>query len=287
MTRVYILLPVHNRREKTSQFVQCLKEQSYNHFHLILIDDGSTDGTEEMVRREIKNLTVIKGEGNWWWGGALQQGYLWLKKNNNISRSDLVLIINDDTEFETDFFKKAIMLIDGKNRTLLFAQNRCKRTGQTYIGFHVDWPHFRIEPAKSPQEVDAFSTRGLFLRVGAFLEIGGFHPKLLPHYGSDLEFTIRAVRKGMVLYTDPSLWLYFEKKPDQGDINIFSKKSLGNPLVWTMFIALTCPWRWKFFNWGRVWGSFIIIIIKTFLQKSILSKNMKNLHYQKEELIKR
>ena len=96
---VYILLPVHNRKKITANFIACLKNQSYSNYHLILIDDGSNDGTSEMVRNEIENLTVITGKGNWWWGGALHQGYKWIKKNVS-DKNSFVLIINDDTEFK-------------------------------------------------------------------------------------------------------------------------------------------------------------------------------------------
>ena len=77
---IYILLPVHNRRELTRDFIDCLKAQTYQNFHLVLIDDGSTDGTDQMVRERIENLTVIRGNGDWWWAGSLQQGFNYLKK---------------------------------------------------------------------------------------------------------------------------------------------------------------------------------------------------------------
>ena len=98
MEKIYVFLPVHNRRETTERFIQCLKMQSYQNYHLVLIDDGSTDGTEEMVRSQIEPLTVIKGRGDWWWAGALQQGYEWLRSEAR-KPSDVVLIINDDTQF--------------------------------------------------------------------------------------------------------------------------------------------------------------------------------------------
>ncbi len=62
--RIYIILPVHNRIETTHRFIKCLKRQTYTKFHLILVDDGSTDGTEEYVRTELHDVTVIKGNGN-------------------------------------------------------------------------------------------------------------------------------------------------------------------------------------------------------------------------------
>ena len=77
---IYILLPVHNRREITGDFIDCLEAQTWQHYHLVLIDDGSTDGTEQMVRERVENLTVIRGNGDWWWAGCLQQGFNFLKK---------------------------------------------------------------------------------------------------------------------------------------------------------------------------------------------------------------
>jgi len=79
---IYILLPVHNRLEITQRFITCLKAQTYQKYHLILIDDGSSDGTAEMVQENISSLTVVRGKGSWWWAGALQQGYRWLREQN-------------------------------------------------------------------------------------------------------------------------------------------------------------------------------------------------------------
>src|ERR1039458_2147123 len=105
--KVHILLPVHNRREITRRFVNCLKAQTHRGDHLILIDDGSTDGTTDMVRGEIEPVTVIRGDGDWWWAGSLQQGYEWLKTHEATWR-DVALIINDDTEFASDFLEKGL-----------------------------------------------------------------------------------------------------------------------------------------------------------------------------------
>src|SRR5450631_2537264 len=106
MQKVYILLPVHNRREVTERFIDCLAVQIYSNYHLILIDDGSTDGTAEMAQAKIKNLTVLNGRGDWWWAGSLQQGINWLDQHGVRDR-DIVVFANDDITFEADFFQKA------------------------------------------------------------------------------------------------------------------------------------------------------------------------------------
>lgn len=263
---IYILLPVHNRRAITERFVKCLKVQTYTDYHLILIDDGSADGTEEMVRSEIEALTVITGSGDWWWAGSLQQGYRWLKANAS-STSDLVLIINDDTEFEPYFLERAIALMGDKRGTLLLAQCYNLHDRQLFdAGVYVDWRNLTFAQATTVETINCLSTRGLFLRVADFFRIGGFHPRVLPHYLSDYEFTIRAHHKGMQLSTDPSLMLWMdetatgyaqiEPEPFVPFIRkYFSKKSSTNPLFWTVFILLACPWPWKVLSLLHVWGS--------------------------------
>jgi GT2 family glycosyltransferase len=264
METVYVLLPVHNRREVTRRFVECLRAQHYPRCQLVLIDDGSTDGTEEMVRESIPSAAVIRGKGNWWWAGALQKGFRWLAAQAN-APDDVVLIINDDTCFDAAFVEKGVSLLRGHPRTLLGAQAFNRETGDLLdAGRHVDWRRLTFEPASSPEDLNCLSTRGLFMRVGDIEGIGGFHPRLLPHYLSDYEFTIRARRKGWRLMTDPSLRVAMDERTTgirerSGEglsdalRQYFSKRSAMNPLAWTAFLALACPWPWKVRHALRTW----------------------------------
>ncbi len=259
---LYILLPVHNRIELTRRFIKCLAAQTYRSYHLILLDDGSSDGTAEMVRERIRPLTVITGNGNWWWAGALQEGYRWLRARR--PTTDLVLIINDDTEFEIDFLERAVAFLRDRSKTFLLAQAYAREDGILVdAGTHVDWRRFTFERASESRPVNCLSTRGLFFRVGDFVSVGGFRPRLLPHYLSDYEFTIRARRRGMLLATDPSVRLRTDPAATgwhdvsggslAGSLKkVFSVKSAINPLALSIFVALACPWRWKAACWIRI-----------------------------------
>jgi GT2 family glycosyltransferase len=260
---IFILLPVHNRRETTRRFINCLKKQTYHKYHLLLIDDGSTDGTEEMVRNEIEASTVIKGQGNWWWAGSLQQGYVWLKTHKPPS-TDIVLMINDDTVFGPDFLEKAVFVLRKRPKTFLLTRCYSQQSGQLIDdGVHVDWKRFSFERPSTLKPINCLSTRGLFFRVEDLLTVGGLRPGLLPHYGSDYEFTIRAHRKGMDLATDPSLELRLDETAtgyhqvdDRSILNalkaVFSRKSSINPITLSIFVALACPWPWKVSCWFRI-----------------------------------
>ena len=261
--KIHILLPVHNRREITRRFINCLKDQTYQDYHLILIDDGSTDGTANMVREQIRSLTTITGHGHWWWGGALHEGYKWLKKRNP-PLTDIVLIMNDDTEFEKHFFEEAVAFLLEHRKTFLLAQCYSREDNALIdAGVHVDWRRFLFKQPSEQEPVNCLSTRGLFFRVDDFFTVGGFHPLLLPHYASDYEFTIRAHRKGMGLRTDASVKVLLDlsttgyhsvenKSLLDAMKTVFSRRSAINPLTLAIFVALACPWRRKFTCWFRI-----------------------------------
>ncbi|MGH6630763.1 MAG: glycosyltransferase family 2 protein, partial [Burkholderiales bacterium] len=194
MEKVFIVLPVHNRREVTRKFVECLKRQTYAPYHLILVDDGSTDGTAEMVREGIPGATVIRGNGGWWWAGSLQQGLNWLKAAQPVT-GDVVLFINDDVLFDRVYLRSALDVLRVNPGSMLLSRLRDPRSGEVReSGVHADLRRMNFTIASSAAEVNCLSTRGLFIKWGDVTKISNFHPSFLPHYWSDYEYTIRATR---------------------------------------------------------------------------------------------
>ena len=278
MSKIYIILPVYNRLGITRNFIECLKSQTHQNYHLILVDDGSTDNTEAMVRSQIKSLTVLKGKGNWWWAGSLQQGINWLK-SNAINASDIVQISNDDVTFDKFFLEKAMAILTDKQHSLLQALSFSKETGRLVdAGVKADLKALKFKQTLIPEETNCLTTRSLFIKFSDLLKVGDFYPRFLPHYLSDFEFTIRAHNKGLKLLTHPELKVTvnenstgflqtgFEKLPGNGlgsfIKNYFSKKSKSNPIYFTVFILLTCPKLWIPLNIIKVWRWAAIVIFK-------------------------
>jgi GT2 family glycosyltransferase len=276
MEQLYILLPVHNRIEITRRFILCLKQQTFQNFHLLLIDDGSTDGTAAMVKEHIPSLTILRGTGNWWWGGALHQGYLWLK-SRNLPSSAIALIMNDDAVFTPTYLQSGVNALTEYRQTLLvsiaYGQGHQQ---QIDGGVFADWKHWKFPLEADLEKINCASTRGLFLYVSDFMEIGGFYPKLLPHYMSDYEFTTRAYRKGFTLLPYERLQLCTDEKAS-GIYNfnavqsyseflkkLFSKKYTLQPIYNSNFVALACPWPWKLTNWIHIWSSTLWKIVRYF-----------------------
>jgi GT2 family glycosyltransferase len=268
--KLYLLLPVHNRRAITEKFIDCLAAQSYTNYHLILIDDGSTDGTSDMVRARIGNLTVLRGAGDWWWAGSLQQGIDWLKRN--AANDDIVLFINDDVTFDTDFLSKGVQLLDQLGGMLLPQVVNDKTGSIVETGVEADLKKLTFKTATSAERINCLPTRGLFMRMETMQMNGNFYPKLLPHYLSDYEYTIRAHRKGIKLVTMPELTIGIDENATGyrkfDDLTIpeffnryFSIKSAHNPIYWTMFILLAVPKVYIPWSLIKVWLSALKSIL--------------------------
>ena len=252
MPKIYILLPVHNRKEITRGFIECLKMQTFQDYQLVLIDDGSTDGTAEMVKEYIPSATVLRGTGDWWWAGSLQQGIDWLEKHG-AENQDVVLFANDDIAFDTDFLQKAMGILDNLDAALLLPHLREEKTGLPIeSGVEADLRKLTFNQAASPDKINCLPTRGLFMRMADLRRIGGFHPWLLPHYWSDYEYTIRAHRRGLKLCTSADLAISLDHNQTgyrSFEVNgfavflrqYFSKRSVLNPVYHTHFILLTGP----------------------------------------------
>lgn len=266
--KVYIIMPVHNRKEITRTFIHCLLQQTYTNYHLVLVDDGSTDGTADMVKSYLPESTVLTGTGDWWWGGSLEQGYQWIR-TNVAEQGDVVVIENDDVEFEPDYLEKGVTFLKKSPHTLLLSQAHGKQSGKLIdIGVVADWRHMTFDQAHHKEEINCLSTRGLFLTVEDFMKTGGFRPRLLPHYGSDYEFTIRAKKRGLILTSDESVKLLMneettgihglkEKSLRKYLKKIFSKRATGNPVYFSSFILLSCPAYLIPYNLFMVWAGFV------------------------------
>jgi GT2 family glycosyltransferase len=241
----------------------------------LLIDDGSTDGTDEMVKAKVKNLSVIKGKGDWWWAGSLQQGIFWLKKHG--SADSLVLSINDDVCFEPVYLEKACQVMENKKKVLMLSRNKYQNRIEIHeTGVHANLRGLTFKVTKNPEMINCLSTKGLFLHYADLLAIGDFYPVLLPHYLSDYEFTIRAYKKGFKCETSADLLIEpneettgYHKINEKSFLDFlkkfFSKKSASNPLYWCSFSMLVSEPLWIVPNLMIIW----VRTLRTILMASL------------------
>lgn len=92
---VSIVVPVLNEQDTIAWTIRSLQEQSYRNLQLIIVDDGSTDGTQEICRKlaKQKNITYLRFSARAGKSAALNYGL-------KFAQGEFVVFVDSDTTFD-------------------------------------------------------------------------------------------------------------------------------------------------------------------------------------------
>lgn len=91
--RIAALLTCHNRKSKTYDCLMSLaKGEKKCQIDVFLTDDGSTDGTADMIKNEFPKVHLIFGDGNLYWSRGMYSSWKEALKGDY----DYYLWLNDD-----------------------------------------------------------------------------------------------------------------------------------------------------------------------------------------------
>jgi GT2 family glycosyltransferase len=197
--RVSVITPIFNRKDITRQFLQSFAGVTYPNFEIIVIDDGSTDGSADAIQREFPSVRVFRTEGNLWWSRATNVGV-----RDAISRgADFILTINDDVILDPEFLTHLVDRAVPNPRMLVGAMIYAARPPHNlwYAGGKFSWWTGQIPHRASVDDGPLYWLTGMgtLIPVGAFAEIGMYDEKHFPQYVGDVDFTLRAAKHGYAL----------------------------------------------------------------------------------------
>ncbi len=209
--KIGITSPVHNRREITLMCLRSLRRLKTENLkiHIVIVDDGSSDGTSESIEKEFPEVELVKADGNLWFTEGTNVGIRAALKQN----PDYLLLINDDQVFDENFLQKMVETAEKYPRSiigsLLLLWNTPHKLFQvapkwdTWQGGWQLWEHQTIWTIpKKPWEVDIIVGNCVLVPVEAIREQGLMDSKRYPNFG-DAEYTPRLKRRGWRLLIDP------------------------------------------------------------------------------------
>ena len=258
VNKVYIIIPVHNRIEKTLKCLRSIYSQDYNDIQVVVIDDGSTDSTKKKITELYPRTTILKGSGSLFWTGAVNFGINYVL--SICDKDDWVLLVNNDIQMTKDVISNLVSfsldrgrnvivnalsvdsidkdtIIKSGTKILSWALNRTKHI---YHGVSL-----KTLLTHDAVEVDLLTGRCLLHPVEIFNKIGNYNSSLFPHYGGDDEFSARAKLSSYRLFVLPTAIVYLEqesrshKRQDifqalfgiRSNINIINKWKLTRAIV--------------------------------------------------------
>lgn len=218
--KVSLVILNHNQYEVTRDCLKSLKEVCYPAFDVILVDNGSTDGSGERLRCEFPYIEIVPLPENLGPSGGRNAGV----RAALDAEADYVLFLDNDTVVSPRFLTELVAAAEGNPAAgavspaiLIFDRpNEVFSLGGIY---YPRLAHGRLRyvgrpAADIPQEIidsDWLGTGALLCRRALLDEIGFFDEDLLR--SEDLEWGLRVRRAGYKLYAVPSAVVWHKRLP--------------------------------------------------------------------------
>ena len=212
-----LVIPNWNGRELLERYLPSVvaAAQGNPDNEVIVVDNGSRDGSAELVRERFPQVRLLELEENRGFGGGSNAGV-------RAAKNDVVVLLNSDMRVEPGFLAP---LLEGFNDERVFAvscqifftdaERRRDETGLTQGAWREG--ALRLRHRVDPGVTDLYPC---FYGGGGscafdrrkFLELGGFDALLKPFYLEDADLGYLAWKRGWQVFYQPRSAVYHEHR---------------------------------------------------------------------------
>ncbi len=210
--RVSIVIPNWNGADWLGACIKALERQTYQDFELILVDNGSTDGSENLVKSNKFPVRIKKLDRNYLFAIAVNHGI-------KLSQAEYVVLLNNDTEPEPGWLTALVKALDEHPEYGIGAAKMLHSRDRTKIntagdGFSVYGIPFARWADKTdgpeygqPGPVFAASAGAAIYRRRMLEDLGRFDERFLM-YCEDVDLSFRAQLAGYQVLFVPTARVY-------------------------------------------------------------------------------
>jgi len=209
--KVFIITPIYNARQYTLKFLHSIRQVNYRNFEVIIVDDGSTDGSAEAISEEFPEVIILRGDGTLWWSGGTNMGV----KEALRGGTDYILTLNNDVEVDENFLTELVKCAEENPRSIVGSKIYYKSQPNRIWQFGTGFSYLRGLYMIGNSEIDRgqFSTRmsvktltgmSILINTNFFQDIGFFDNRHFPQYMGDSDFISRAYERGYKIIVEPN-----------------------------------------------------------------------------------
>ncbi len=103
--KITVVIPHYNGLKILDDCLNSLFKNTFSDFDTLLIDNGSTDGSQQMVREKYPQVTLVQNEQNLGYAGGCNQGI-------RMAKTEYVLLLNNDTVMPPNFLQEMLAALE-------------------------------------------------------------------------------------------------------------------------------------------------------------------------------
>ena len=192
---LWIIIPVHNRREITRACLERLRAQGiFSRATVCVVDDACTDGTREMLESEYPAVRRVDGNGHLYWGGGILEGM----KVAHPAGAEVMVWLNDDClPAEGAIGRLIARALETRGICGGICRDPENPESITYSGTKVGHDEMVSPGPGEFEHVDLINGNLVAVHRDVVDRIGFPPGDELPHYGGDSIYALRAGRAGI------------------------------------------------------------------------------------------
>ena len=216
---VDVIIPTYNGLENVKSVLESLKNQCKH--RIIIVDNGSCDGTRDYIKSERKDILLIENSSNLGFSKAVNMGISLSLKSQ---QADTILLLNNDIELESGFIEKgletfsvnkeidfiAVKMMNYFNRDVIDdTGDFLRRNGGTPMARG----HGEKDTGKydKPEFIFGACAGAAFYKSELFREAGLFDEDFFA-YLEDVDLSFRFQSMGFKCYYNPELVCYHKRR---------------------------------------------------------------------------
>ncbi len=234
--RVSVCILNWNGKELTRDCLSSFKDVTYPDFKLLVVDNGSTDGSVEYIKQNYPQVDLLALSENLGFAGGNNAGFQQIKHHD----SKYVIFLNNDTTVEPHFIEHLIGPLEddpqaGTTVPKIYYADDPERIW--YAGGRVNlWlgmiAHIGIRESDESdysvsRETDYATGCCFCIRTELFTTLGGFD-ETYAMYGEDVDLSLRLIAKGKTIVYVPQAKVWHRVSASIG--GAFSKDKLKRKL---------------------------------------------------------
>ncbi|MEX2115992.1 MAG: glycosyltransferase family 2 protein [Bacteroidota bacterium] len=207
-----------NDLASTCACVRSLERVSYSRLKIVVVDNGSTDGSVRALQQDFKGHAVLCLDENGGYAKGNNEGIRYALAKG----AEFILLLNNDVVVQPNFLQPLVEAAESNPGAGML-------TGKAYLAdspgqLYATAGHFRrwrcnMAPiprsaADDPTEITAASGCFLFIRKGVFEKVGFLNERFFLYF-EDLEFS-RRVSRGFAMHYVPASVIHHKSGAGSG-----------------------------------------------------------------------